>query len=96
MTLMYHQHWYLFAVDVAKTTDVITPELKRAGNRLIRICIPTDAYNLPIYSEVKKVYKRITKLIKDGIIKSAYAIGGGGALEAVAKMAFGNKLGVIF
>mgnify|MGYP000184621092 CR=1 FL=1 len=85
-----------FAVDVAKTTDVITPELKRAGNRLIRICIPTDAYNLPIYSEVKKVYKRITKLIKDGIIKSAYAIGGGGALEAVAKMAFGNKLGVIF
>ena len=85
-----------FAVDVAKTTDVITPELKRAGNRLIRICIPTDAYNLPIYSEVKKVYQRITKLIKDGIIKSAYAIGGGGALEAVAKMAFGNKLGVIF
>ena len=85
-----------FAVDVAKTTDVITPELKKAGNRLIRICIPTDAYNLPIYSEVKKVYKRITKLIKDGIIKSAYAIGGGGALEAVAKMAFGNKLGVIF
>ena len=46
-----------FAVDVAKTTDVITPELKRAGNRLIRICIPTDAYNLPIYSEVKKVYQ---------------------------------------
>ena len=85
-----------FAVDVAKTTDIITPELKKAGNRLIRICIPTDAYNLPIYSEVKKVYKRITKLIKDGIIKSAYAIGGGGALEAVAKMAFGNKLGVIF
>ena len=55
-----------------------------------------QAYNLPIYSEVKKVYQRITKLIKDGIIKSAYAIGGGGALEAVAKMAFGNKLGVIF
>ncbi len=85
-----------FAVDVAKTTDIITPELKKAGNRLVRICIPTDAYNLPIYSEVKKVYKRITKLIKDGAIKSAYAIGGGGALEAVAKMAFGNKLGVIF
>ena len=85
-----------FAVDLAKTTDIITPELKKAGNRLVRICIPTDAYNLPIYSEVKKVYKRITKLIKDGAIKSAYAIGGGGALEAVAKMAFGNKLGVIF
>ena len=85
-----------FAVDVAKTTDIITPELKKPGNRLVRICIPVDAYNLPIYSEVKKVYKRIQKLIKDKSIKSAYAIGGGGALEAVAKMAFGNKYGVLF
>ncbi len=85
-----------FAVDVAKTKDIITPELKKPGNRLIRICLPTDAYKLPIYSEVKKVYKRIHRLIQKGAIKSAYAIGGGGTMEAVAKMAFGNKYGVIF
>ena len=85
-----------FAVDVADVQDVITPELKKAGNRLVRVCIPTDAYNLPLYNEVKKVYKRIHKLIKDGAIKSAYAIGGGGTMEAVAKMSFGNHLGVIF
>lgn len=85
-----------FAVDVAKTKDIITPELKKPGNRLIRICLPTDAYKLPIYSEVKRIYRRIHRLIQKGIIKSAYAIGSGGTMEAVAKMAFGNKYGVIF
>ncbi|OLR58769.1 phosphoribosylformylglycinamidine synthase [Anaerostipes sp. 494a] len=85
-----------FAVDVANVKNVITPELKKPGNRLIRLCIPTDAYNLPVYSEVKKIYRRIHKLIKQGVIKSAYAIGSGGTMEAVAKMAFGNHLGVIF
>ena len=85
-----------FAVDVADGKHVITPELKRAGNRLVRICIPRDVYNLPVYSEAKKVYKRIHRLIEEGAIKSCYAIGFGGTIEAVAKMAFGNGLGVIF
>lgn len=85
-----------FAVDVAKTRDIITPELKKPGNRLIRICLPTDAYKLPVYSEVKRIYRRIHRLIQKGAIKSAYAIGAGGTMEAVAKMAFGNKYGVIF
>ena len=85
-----------FAVDVANVKNVITPELKKPGHRLIRLCLPTDAYNLPIYVEVKKIYKRIHKFIKKGYIKSAYVIGGGGTMEAVAKMAFGNKYGVRF
>ena len=85
-----------FAVDVADGKHVLTPELKRAGNRLVRICIPRDVYNLPVYREAKKVYKRIHRLIEEGAIKSCYAIGFGGTIEAVAKMAFGNGLGVIF
>ena len=85
-----------FAVDVANVKNVITPELKKPGNRLVRICIPTDSYDLPIYVEVKKIYKQIHKMIKKGYIKSAYAIGAGGTMEAVAKMAFGNKYGVRF
>ncbi len=85
-----------FAVDVANVKDVVTPELKKPGNRLIRLCIPEDAYHLPVYAEVKKIYRRIHKLIQSGEIKSAYAIGAGGTIEAVAKMAFGNRYGVIF
>ena len=53
MILMYHQHCVSFAVDVAKTTDVITPELKKAGNRLDPYLISKQMqYDLPIYSEV--------------------------------------------
>ncbi|MGI6500494.1 MAG: phosphoribosylformylglycinamidine synthase [Anaerostipes sp.] len=85
-----------FAVDVADAKNVVTPELKKAGNRLLRVCIPKDAYELPNYAETKRIYRMIHKLIKKGAIKSAYAIGAGGTIEAVAKMAFGNGLGVDF
>ncbi|MDD4371834.1 MAG: phosphoribosylformylglycinamidine synthase [Anaerostipes sp.] len=85
-----------FAVDVADAKNVITPELKKAGNRLLRVCIPKDAYDLPNYAETKRIYRMLHKLIKKGAIKSAYAIGAGGTIEAVAKMAFGNRLGVDF
>jgi len=31
-----------FAVDTAKQQDIITPELKAAGNKLIRLSVETD------------------------------------------------------
>ncbi|MCI5952404.1 MAG: phosphoribosylformylglycinamidine synthase [Anaerostipes sp.] len=85
-----------FAVNVAKSQDVITPEFKKPGNKIVRICIPKDEYGLPDYEGAKKVYKRISKLMKQGKIVSAYAVGYGGTIEAVAKMAFGNRYGVKF
>ena len=85
-----------FAVDVAKSGNIITPELKKRGNKLVRICIPKDKYGLPDFEGTKKVYERIQTLIERGKVQSAYAVGYGGTLEAVAKMAFGNKFGVHF
>ncbi len=85
-----------FAVNVAKSQDVITPEFKKPGNKIVRICIPKDEYGLPDYEGAKKVYTRISKLMKQGKIVSAYAVGYGGTIEAVAKMAFGNRYGVKF
>ena len=83
-----------FAVDVAKVQDVVTPELKQAGNRLVRFSIKKDKYGIPDYAQLMDLYTKITKAIKDKVIVSAYAIGYGGICEAVSKMAFGNKLGV--
>ena len=85
-----------FAVNVAKSQDVITPEFKKPGNKIVRICIPKDEYGLPDYEGAKKVYTRISKLMKQGKIVSAYAVGYGGTIEAVAKMAFGNRYGIKF
>lgn len=85
-----------FAVNVAKSQDVVTPEFKKPGNKIVRICIPKDEYGLPDYEGAKKVYKRIHKLMQQGKIVSAYAVGYGGTMEAVAKMSFGNRYGVKF
>ncbi len=83
-----------FAVDMAKAGDIITTELKKAGNVLVEFKLRKDAYALPDYQQAGSLYSRITSLMEDGKIVSAYAVGFGGTAEAVSKMAFGNKLGV--
>ncbi len=83
-----------FAVDVAKEKDIITPELKSAGNQLLMFKIEKDQYDLPIYAQVMKLYDAVHEMIQQGAVVSAYALDGKGLAAAVAKMAFGNKLGV--
>ncbi|MBR6229109.1 MAG: phosphoribosylformylglycinamidine synthase subunit PurQ, partial [Eubacterium sp.] len=85
-----------FAVDVAKLSDVVTDELKAPGHRLVKFGIEKDSYDLPIFEKIMSQYEKITSLIRQGIIKSAYALDGEGIAAALAKMAFGNKLGVKF
>ena len=83
-----------FAVDVAKQQDVITPELKKAGSKLVWIRIPKDEYDLPKYEEVMDLYEKLHNDILAGKVISAYALDRHGIAAAVSKMAFGNKLGV--
>lgn len=83
-----------FAVDVAKEKDIITPELKEAGNKLVLFTIEKDDYDLPEYEAVMKLYDMVHELIGKGAVVSAYALDGKGLAAAVSKMAFGNKLGV--
>lgn len=83
-----------FAVDVADVQHVITPELKKAGNKLMLFTVKKDAYDLPDYEQIQKIYAVITKLERDNKILSAYALDSKGLAAAAAKMAFGNKLGV--
>ena len=85
-----------FAVDVEKGSHVITPELKAPGNKLVRFCLERDDYDLPVYEAAQKLFARITELIREGAIVSAYALDSRGAAAALAKMAFGNHLGVTF
>ena len=83
-----------FAVDVASDKTIITPELKKAGHKLILVQIHRDAYDLPDYEEIKSLYGRFFEDVKAGRIVSAYALDGSGLAAAVSKMSFGNKLGV--
>ena len=83
-----------FAVDVAKQKDVITPEFKVPGSKLVWIRMPKDAYDLPEYEKLMDLYSRVHEDIQNGRIISAYAPDRHGIAAAVSKMAFGNKLGV--
>ncbi len=83
-----------FAVDVAKQQEIVTPELKKAGNGLVLFRVKKDEYDVPVYEQVKTVYDTVHKFITDGSIVSAYALDQFGLCSALSKMAFGNKLGV--
>ncbi len=83
-----------FAVDMALDSEIITPELKKAGSKLVWLRIDKDEYDLPVYSQVMDQYGKFTEDIREGRIISAYALDRHGVISAVSKMAFGNGMGV--
>ena len=85
-----------FAVDVAKVNDVITPELKKTGDFLVLFQIPKDGDEIPNFAKVKEIYDTVYALNQNKKIAAAYTLDSYGIVPAVAKMAFGNGLGVLF
>ncbi len=83
-----------FAVDVATGSDVVTPELKTAGDKIVLVKVASNDLNVVDFENAKDQYSKFHKDVEAGLIKAAYAIDGYGVLPAVAKMAFGNGLGV--
>ena len=83
-----------FAVDIASYKHILTPELKKTGNKLVLLKLDRDAYDLPNYKQAMEQYEKFFEDVKAGKVVSAYALGGKGIIAAVSKMAFGNKLGV--
>ena len=83
-----------FAVDVAKLKDVVTPEFKKAGSKIVWLSTPRDGYDLPVYEQLMDQYEKLHKDMQAGRVISAYALDRHGLAAAVAKMAFGNAMGV--
>ncbi len=81
-----------FAVCVNKQENIISPELKEVGNYLYLIDYP-KVNNLPCIKSLKANFDKLTSLIHNKTICSAYAIEEGGVLGSLFKMSFGNKLG---
>ncbi|MDD3306618.1 MAG: phosphoribosylformylglycinamidine synthase [Acetobacterium sp.] len=83
-----------FAVATAHVDAVITSELKSTESLLQLFTLPVDKNGIPELTAVKSVYDSIIKANQEGKILSAKVTGLGGLAEAVAKMAFGNGIGV--
>ena len=85
-----------FAVTTGKTFEVVSPEMKSAGNRLVLIAPKYDENGLPDKDSLLSCFHRVTALLREKKAVSAYTLGLGGIAEAVLKMAIGNGFGFKF
>ncbi len=83
-----------FAVGISDLQHCITPELKQAGSKLVLLDVKEKEFGMPDYEDALNQYAALRKAIEAGQVRSAYTLGFGGIIEAVSKMAFGNKFGV--
>ena len=81
-----------FGITTVKADKVVSPELKKAGNKLYLIKHKALANYMPNVEQLKENWTYTTNMIQAGKICAGYAIGFGGVAEAIAKMSFGNEL----
>lgn len=85
-----------FAVTTGKVKDIVSPEFKKAGNKVYFITPEFDENGLPVTESLIGVFDKVCKLLREGKAVSCYTPGMGGIGEAVMKMAFGNGFGFEF
>ena len=83
-----------FAVNYCDVKNIITPEIKKAGNKLIEVQLLKDKYHIYDFKQLQQQYDYVIDLMRNNKVYSAYTVKDGGILEAVYKMAFGNEIGV--
>ncbi len=81
-----------FAVSVGKVGDVVSPEFKAAGRRIVWLRPEKTESGLPEITSYKAIAKEAELLLSKGACAAATP-GIGGTLAAVLKMTFGNGIG---
>lgn len=82
-----------FAVDTVDAEYVVSPEFKKAGSTVVVIRTPRLESGIPDFDVLKKNLDKVRELTQAKKVLASYALGYGGLGEAIAKMAFGNKIG---
>ncbi len=85
-----------FAVTTDKVANIISPEFKKAGNKVVLLAPVYNNDNLPDTASQLRIFDRVTTLMREGKVVSAYTPTYGGVGEAVMKMCFGNGFGFKF
>ena len=82
-----------FAVTTGNVNDVVSPEFKSAGHKVVILKPEYDENGLPTAESEKKLFDEVYALIKAGKVAACYTPTYGGIAEAVMKMCFGNGVG---
>ena len=85
-----------FAVTTGKVSQVVSPEFKAAGHKVVLLKPEYDENGLPLASSLKENFALVTSLLQSGKAVSAYTPVYGGVAEGALKCALGNKIGLRF
>ena len=85
-----------FAVTTGKTADVISPEFKSAGHKMVMLTPAFDENKLPVTASLMELFAKVTELQRAGKVYACYTPTMGGIAEAILKMAMGNALGFAY
>jgi len=82
-----------FAVATGNVKNILSPEFKKTGNKVLLVKIKKDENNFPDYEDIKTKYEAIHDAVVSGNVLSAHTVGHGGIAAAISKMALGNEIG---
>ena len=85
-----------FAVTTDKVQNVISPEFKKAGSKVVLLSPEYDKDGIPKTASLLALYEKVTYLMRRGKVLAAYTPTIGGIAEAVMKMSLGNGFGFAF
>lgn len=87
-----------FAVAPLSASYAVSDEFKKANNSVIMLSPKYDENSMPDFDSLKQLYDMLHTMIHDdkGLVKSVWAVGMGGVMEGICKMALGNKIGFKF
>ena len=85
-----------FAVTVDSIRNIISPEFKAAGHKVVLLKPEYDAEGLPTTDSLKALFDQVTALMRSGKVAAAYTPTLGGVAEAVLKMTMGNDIGFTY
>ena len=88
-----------FAVTMGKVQDIISPEFKAAGHKVVMLSPDFEQDNsgvgadLPRPQSLLRVWEKAAVMMRTGKVAAAYTPGIGGIAEAIMKMSYGNGIG---
>ncbi len=83
-----------FGVGVVDADKIVSSDFKKAGSKVYLLRHTPLVNKMPDTSQLKESYKFFHDLVIKGEVLSSFAVGFGGVAEALAKMSFGNDIGV--
>jgi len=83
-----------FAIVPAKASQVISPELKKVGTKLVHVPAKLTPDRMPNWADLREKLSALHKLILDGRVFAARTVREGGIAVALTEMALGNQIGI--